>query len=164
MSVRAMHDPPSPRPTEVFPTLVPLLSSLMVYQKSLIPRYGLSPGQYLGLRFIQYNAPVRISALARLSVVSRPTATALTDVMERKGWIHRVPSREDRRVIVLELTPKAERALKTIDEELMRFFARAFARIPSRRRKGAVVGLLDLGNALRAELASQGIRTLGGAG
>ena len=133
--------------------LARLLMSLSAFHRAIIPSHGLSLGQYWGLRFVAVHEPVRMSALARIALVSRPTATAFVDGMERRGWIRRGRSPTDRRAVVLHLTPKAERVLQRIDAEQSRLFARAFARVSPSRRRQAVVWLDELGRAMEVELA-----------
>ncbi len=140
------------------PALVGLLMSLSAFHRVIIPKHGLTLGQYIGLRFVAMNEPVRISALARSFLIARPTATAFVDGMERRGWARRGRSEEDRRAVVLRLTPKAYRTLRQIDAEQARFLAGAFARLPPTRRRQAVVGLTELGQALETELALRGSR------
>lgn len=129
--------------------------SLSSFHRELITEQGLSLGQYIGLRFVAGNEPVRISALARSTLVSRPTATAYVDGMERRGWVRRIRSREDRRAVVLVLTAKARRSLRAIDAEQTRFFTRAFARLSPARRRQTVEWLHELANALDAQLKAR---------
>ncbi len=136
---------------------IALLMNLSAYYRTAIPRYGLSLGQYTALRYIAANEPVRISALARFVTISRPTATAFVDGMERKGWVLRVRSEEDRRAIGLRLTPQASRALRELETEQAEFLARALARLPYGHRRETVKWLGEVNRALRAELMANGI-------
>jgi DNA-binding MarR family transcriptional regulator len=137
--------------------------NLSEFHRSVIPEHSLSLGQYIGLRFVAAKEPVRISVLARSFRIARPTATAFVDGMERRGWVRRVRSEDDRRAVVLRLTPKAHRTLGRIDIEQARFFQGAFARLSPARQRQAVRALEALGRAFEAELALYGRRgTAGG--
>lgn len=155
MPNRSRFPPSSAEPASA---LVSLLTTLSAFHRSRIPRYGLSLGQYLGLRFVVTHAPVRISALARVALVSPPTATAFVDGMERRGWVRRSRSREDRRVVVVIPTPKALRTLHELDAEQRALFRRAFQRIPAQDRERAAVWLNEVGKVVEAELGTDGYR------
>jgi DNA-binding MarR family transcriptional regulator len=154
----------TPEERKVASIFAALLMDVGAFYRTAIPRYGLSLGQYTGLRYIAANEPVRISALARCVTISRPTATAFVDRMERKGWVLRIRSEEDRRVIGLRLTPKASRLLWTLETEHAEFLARALARLPRGRRREVVTWLGEVDRALRAERAAHGMAPARGPG
>lgn len=140
------------------PALVGLMMNLSAFHRELIPQRGLSLGQYIGLRFVQAHEPVRISVLAESSLVSRPTATAFVDGLERRGWVVRRRSSKDRRSVVLGLTAKARRTLEAIDREQARFVRRAFARLAPEGRRQTVEWLTELNGAIAEELATRRAR------
>lgn len=73
--------------------------------EALVP-HGVSLGEYELLSMLS-EAPggrMRMSALADLIVQSRSRVSHTATRLERKGWVERVPSREDGRGVELALT------------------------------------------------------------
>lgn len=62
------------------------------------------------LGFISENETFRIKDIADFIGVSTLTMTPLLDSMEKKRLIKRVPSKEDRRAVVIKITKEGERA------------------------------------------------------
>jgi DNA-binding MarR family transcriptional regulator len=59
-------------------------------------------------------APRTPAELADAAGVTRATMTGLVDTLERDGLVKREPDRNDRRMMSVRLTPKAERFLGTL--------------------------------------------------
>ena len=58
--------------------------------------------------FLQRNGPMPISRLADLNQLSRPAMTTVVDRLERAGYAQRTRDSEDRRSVLVELTPLAQ--------------------------------------------------------
>jgi DNA-binding MarR family transcriptional regulator len=57
------------------------------------------------------DGPMRIGALARGEQVEPPTMTRLVDAMERDGFVARALDPNDRRAVLVRVTPRGTRAL-----------------------------------------------------
>lgn len=68
------------------------------------------------------RGPRRVSDLASLSGIGRPTASALVSDMERKGLIYRTPDGVDGRAVELRLTDEGLRRYAALDERLAETF------------------------------------------
>ena len=69
----------------------------------------LSPAQCHVLRLIEPGRPVPMRELAETLACDASNVTGLVDRLESRGFVHRRPSSEDRRVRVLGLTPAGSR-------------------------------------------------------
>jgi DNA-binding MarR family transcriptional regulator len=58
--------------------------------------------------FLQRNGPMTLSRLADLNPLSRPAMTTVVDRLEKAGYARRRPDSEDRRRVLVELTPLAQ--------------------------------------------------------
>jgi DNA-binding MarR family transcriptional regulator len=64
------------------------------------------------------RGPCNLSEIARQHSVSLPTVSKSVSLMEDRGWVSRSRSKQDRRVVLLSLTPDGERAWEQITAAL----------------------------------------------
>lgn len=64
----------------------------------------ITPEQMFILRYLKHNTFVSSSELADLLCVEKSTISSIINRMVNKGYVERVPSQEDRRVVYLQLT------------------------------------------------------------
>jgi DNA-binding MarR family transcriptional regulator len=86
-------------------------------------RLGLSMAQLHILYTLQRNGEMTMSRLADVLNVSLSNATGLIDRIEERGFVERTRVPEDRRVVLIRVTPEGERVLEQIDalsEDLLR--------------------------------------------
>ena len=76
-------------------------------QLDFFVKHGVTQTQFLLIMAIQAYRRCTMSTLARNLHVSMPTATGVVARMVRAGYVRRVEDPEDRRQVVVELTPKA---------------------------------------------------------
>ena len=69
---------------------------------------------HLHLLIILANHPCNLSELAVRHAVSLPTMSNSISVLVERGWVNRVPSPDDRRQVLLELTPDGRVVLTEI--------------------------------------------------
>lgn len=78
-------------------------------------RLGLSMAQLHILYVLQRNGQMTMSRLAEVLNVSLSNATGLIDRIEERGFIERIRVPEDRRIVLIRVTPEGERMLGEID-------------------------------------------------
>jgi len=78
-------------------------------------RLGLSMAQLHILYTLQRNGQMTMSGLAEVLNVSLSNATGLIDRIEERGYVERTRTPEDRRVVLIRVTPQGERMLGEID-------------------------------------------------
>jgi DNA-binding MarR family transcriptional regulator len=97
-----------------------LLMRFFFVQKGHLPSSGaefdLSPVQCHVLHFIEPERPVSMGRLAETLACDASNVTGLVDRLESRGLVVRRPSKDDRRVKVLHLTPAGAR----MREQLLR--------------------------------------------
>lgn len=86
---------------------------------------GLSWPQRLLLRHLSCHGPTHPHVLASELGVTRSTLTGLLDVLEARGYVGRLPNREDRRTLWVDITPSGRQALQRYEEQRQRRILRA---------------------------------------
>jgi MarR family transcriptional regulator, 2-MHQ and catechol-resistance regulon repressor len=74
----------------------------------------ITPPQLAVLEALLHVGPMSQSELGRKLLRSNPNMTALLDNLERGKWIQRERSSEDRRVVVVSLTPEGRRVIERV--------------------------------------------------
>lgn len=88
-----------------------------------VMRRGLSMAQLHILHMLQRHGEMPMSRLADVLNVSLSNATGLVDRIEERGFVERSRVPEDRRIVLIRVTPAGQRLLDEIDalsEELLR--------------------------------------------
>ncbi len=96
---------------------VKLARSFSVFSKAAdsdIDSYGLTQPQFGALECLGHLGPMTIGQLCRKNLVSGGNMTVVVDNLEKLGLVERVPSKEDRRAIVVQLTAKGEKMFREI--------------------------------------------------
>jgi DNA-binding MarR family transcriptional regulator len=86
-------------------------------------RLGISMAQLHILYTLQRKGQMTMSHLAEVLNVSLSNATGLIDRIEERGFVERTRVPEDRRIVLIRVTPEGERMLGDIDalsDELLR--------------------------------------------
>ena len=90
-----------------------LLVKVFFRQRGQLPSWdeqlGLSPVQSHVLHLIEPGRPLPMGRLAATLSCDASNVTGLVDRLEARGLIRRIPSADDRRVKVLDLTPAGSR-------------------------------------------------------
>jgi len=109
---------PSPHACDAWQLLIKLSFSQQTQVSPLAAELELSPVQCHVLRLLEPDKPLPMRALAEGLCCDASNVTGLVDRLESRGLVRRRASEEDRRVKVLELTPKGVR-VRTVFLERM---------------------------------------------
>ena len=112
---------------QILRALRSIMQSITIHSKKLYRDAGLTLPQMLCLRAIaaSYDSEVTAAQVSRQVHLSPATVTGIVDRLERNGFVERERRSKDRRKICLNLTPKGEERLQTMDPSLQdRFLAR----------------------------------------
>lgn len=113
---------------------------------------GRSLGQVKALGFLHRRGPVALGDVARELGISLPTASELIDRLVEDGHVVRAVNPDDRRKVLLDLTPEA-RALGRQFHEMRRAQIRAALEgLPSEQRAVFVPALRALADALERDV------------
>jgi DNA-binding MarR family transcriptional regulator len=98
-------------------------STLVFVQRTQAAGYDLTPVQYAALEAIYENPGIDQARVAEMIGYDRATIGGVIERLEKKGWLKRVVSEQDRRARQLSLTPKGNKirqALEPIVEDLQK--------------------------------------------
>lgn len=73
---------------------------------------GLSPSTLSAMSVLVFGGPCSLGDLARAEQVRPPTMTRIVRELESAGYVKRMASKSDRRVVLIRATPKGTRLLK----------------------------------------------------
>lgn len=79
--------------------------------------HSITPAQGYLLRFVANQAPVSVKDIAKSLNTTSSAATQIISVLVNKGYLERDPSPDDRRVILISLTEKAQSLRKHFKEQ-----------------------------------------------
>lgn len=128
-----------------------LLSIVYQADKRLVT-HDLTTAQWGPLMKLRTQGSATVAELARWSQTDAGAMTRLLDRLEKKGLCRRVRSTEDRRVVMVELTPEGEAAMEHVPEvlaEVMNQHLAGFSRAEWTELLGYLRRMVETGDALR---------------
>jgi Transcriptional regulators len=100
------------------------------YQSFLMPEDSdLSMHQMMFLKYLERCVTCRPSDIAQQLGITLGAVTGFVDRLHRLGLITRTRSEEDRRVVIIQLSPKGIEPLIAFEEERKTKFARIFQKL-----------------------------------
>lgn len=81
-----------------------------------VSRYGLVAPQYGMLIILQLEGLMNQNELGSYMAMDKATIVRMLDGLEDKGFIRRVPSPEDRRAKLVEVTPSGRRVISELEK------------------------------------------------
>lgn len=87
-------------------------------------KFGLTSVQFAALYAVSAAGEIDATRLAEQIAFDRATIGDVLDRLEAKGWIARAGSRDDRRIKLIQLTPKGAALLKRVMPPVLRVQAR----------------------------------------
>ncbi len=89
------------------------------YQNDFFKPYGISPQQYNILRILNgAKEPLNVQVIKDRMLERSPNATRLMDKLCAKGYIERLPSEHDRRVVKIVIRNEGKELLKSIPHNI----------------------------------------------
>jgi len=126
--------------------------SMVTQADRRLEMHGLTSAQWGPLMRLRKAGPSTVADLARWLQLDAGAMTRLLDRLEAKGLCKRVRSTEDRRVVVVELTPDGEAAIAEVPAvlaEVMNAHLTGFSKTEWLALKGYLKRMLATGEALR---------------
>jgi DNA-binding MarR family transcriptional regulator len=130
---------------EIVKVIPLIMRTIMVEQHR--SSYPTSPAHFRLLGILASH-PCNLSELALRQAVSLPTMSNSISVLVERGWVKRVPSPDDRRQVMLELTPDGRAVLCEIKGRAEARVAGLLSRLPSDDLKNLSAGIAILEQAL----------------
>lgn len=79
-----------------------------------IKKFGLTQPQFAVIEVIGHLGPLKIGEICDKMLVTGGNMTLVLDNIEKLGYIERVPSRDDRRAINIQLTPAGQKLFEEV--------------------------------------------------
>jgi DNA-binding MarR family transcriptional regulator len=99
---------------------------------------------HLGALAMLAERPCNLSELAEYQGVSLPTMSGSISRLETRGWVQRVRSTADRRVVMVELTPKGQQRLAEMVQHAETYLADLLDKLEPVERETLTAGLTVL--------------------
>jgi DNA-binding MarR family transcriptional regulator len=99
---------------------------------------GVDPFSYLRLetlRFISESGGVAMRDIAYHLRITPPSATSLINGLVKSGQLNRTQDKEDRRVVLLKITPKGEKILATEFKKITKRMEKIFSKLDEKEIK-----------------------------
>lgn len=115
-------------------------------------RVGISMAQLHILFTLQRSGDMTMSRLAEVLDVSLSSATGLIDRIEERGFVERTRVPEDRRMVVIRVTPSGHRMLGEVDALSDDLLRTVLERLDQRQLPGVAEAVLALRDSLAATI------------
>jgi DNA-binding MarR family transcriptional regulator len=80
--------------------------------------------------YVALNGPKKMSELSDVLKTTKSNITNLVDILERNGYLSRVRSSEDRRVVMVKLTEEGEKLYKKLLDSFDSLIEKVISKIP----------------------------------
>ena len=114
-----------------------------------ISTFGLTEPQFGVLECLGHLGPLTLGELSKKQLVSGGNITCVVDNLEKEGFVERVPSKEDRRAIVAQLTPKGKKLFDNIFLQHAKYITKISSVLKEREQQELSRLLKKLGLALK---------------
>lgn len=134
MTATAALAPPErnrPGPDELVNSVHEVMKAVVHHLQPTLEAEGISTGQFWSLHVVSSLQSTSVSEVARHLFVSAPTVCANIDQLEEAGLLSRHRSQNDRRAVVLTLTPKGRKMETRIWGHIGRVMNEAAEGLPS---------------------------------
>ncbi len=136
---------------------------------SLLPRIGKIAGQVAHERGAMtlerarilwqlVESPRRSGEIAQRCALAPASVSELVDSLERDGFVRRSEDRNDRRVVVVEITARGRREIERVGELMTAPVAKIIAGLSAEKRARLAAALADLQEAFAAPKESTNLR------
>ncbi len=136
---------------------------------SLLPRIGKIAGQVAHERGAMtlerarilwqlVESPRRSGEIAQRCALAPASVSELVDSLERDGFVRRSEDRNDRRVVVVEITARGRREIERVGELMTAPVAKIIAGLSAEKRARLAAALADLQEAFAAPKESTNVR------
>ncbi len=100
-----------------------------------IRSFGLTQAQFAVIETLGHLGQMRVGELCKKMLVTGGNMTLVLDNLEKMGLIRRIDSREDRRAIIIELTPEGKQLFEKIFPEHAQYIANVIASLTTDEQK-----------------------------
>lgn len=151
-----MQRPPTGSDTalKLWVVLARAFDALEHHSRASIARFGLGTTEFGVLEVLYHKGELPVCEVQRRILVESSSTTYVVDKLVKRGLVRRRASGQDRRVILLALTPAGRRLIGRIFPPHATAMRRAVHALPARARARAVSLLRALGKGAAAQLTN----------
>lgn len=120
-------------------------SAIYKYATDNIRSLGITLPQLAVIEAIGHLGPLTVGAICDKMLVTGGNMTLVLDNLEKLNLVKRVPSKNDRRAIIVELTPKGQKVFDKSFKEHAFFIANLMSALSSKEQKELATLLKKLG-------------------
>ena len=113
-----------------------------------IRSFGLTTPQFGVLECLGHLGPMTLGELCKKQLVSGGNMTVVVDNLEKDGLVERIPSKDDRRAIVVRLTAKGKKLFDDVFIRHAKFIASATSVLTDKEQDELAILLKKLGTSL----------------
>ncbi len=103
-----------------------IIQAVDVHSRQIVRDYGVTGPQLACLRQLGQSGPVSAGKLARAVSLRPATLSGILDRLETQGWIRRDRTADDRRLVMISLTPAGSSLVRRTPPPLQEAFLRRF--------------------------------------
>jgi DNA-binding MarR family transcriptional regulator len=118
-----------------------IIRAVDLHSRSLIQKYRLTGPQLIVLRAIADSRPTSVGEIARAVHLSQATVTGILDRLEARDLVTRARSLEDRRRVVVSLSPGGEDKLRAAPPLLQEHFIQRFLELDEKEQGQTLASL-----------------------
>lgn len=115
---------------EVLKSLRKIIRAIDLNSKKILRKYDLTGPQLLILKDLSEHGSCPVGSLAKRVSLSHATVTEIIDRLEKKGYVKRIKSEEDKRKVFVVLEDKATSVLEQNPTLIQEKFVEAFTQLP----------------------------------
>ena len=108
--------------------------------------------QYYALSLLSKKGFWKMSDLKKDLLITGPGATGIADHLVKKGWAKRSRSRQDRRIVNIEITDKGKRVIERVFRQRQDYLASILKRIDEGKKDLLMKGLEIFALSLEEEI------------
>jgi len=127
---------------EIFMDLRRIMRAMDVYSRQLSSSHGLTGPQMLCLREVSEHGSLTTGDLARAIALSPATLTGILDRLEMRGLVSRERRPEDKRRVLVSLTPMGKEMSQELPSPMQERFGSRLAALPA-EEQGVIRRALD---------------------
>ncbi|ABL00865.1 MarR family winged helix-turn-helix transcriptional regulator [Pelobacter propionicus] len=141
---------------DIIDNLRRIYQAVSAYSKDVVRDTGLTAPQLWALKILKCESPLMVSVLARRMCLHPATVVGILDRLEAKELVTRVRSRQDRRVVELNLTESGEKILADAPEVAQSMLIKGLDTLSDEQRRCVREGM----ELVVRILAAEGIKPL----
>lgn len=119
---------------EVLKNLRRVIRAVDLYSRRLVNQTGLSGPQLICLRQLATSGAMQSGHLAAAVSLSAPTVCGILDRLESRGLVSRERQRDDKRCVLVDLTPEGHRAVANAPPIMHDSFLFKYRTLPESQR------------------------------